>query len=106
MPTQRQPLTHIPSKRPVISRAMAEAAARTLRAALDGDVDSVRARAATDLLRLYQTQDRYTPERVAQLAQTTNRSEAIHQLAEMTPETLNRLTETMMGDYPSRQKPS
>lgn len=106
MPTARQPVTHIPSEHPVITREMAEAAAAKLHAAAAGSVDPKQARAAADLLRLYQTQDRYTPERVRELAQRPQASQNIRELHSLTPEklqdTLNEITESFTADYPKK----
>src|SRR3954471_22956785 len=95
-----------------ISDEIAEEAIATLRAlnsdtTAEGKTDLRRERAATSLLKLYQTQDRYalnpqTPADYARATRVTN--SAAQQLDRMTDEELLRRQAEMTTDYPGRPR--
>ena len=96
----------IPSENPVIPRETVAMAHRILEAEMLGHDHPVtkkpvsRAQSLTckDLLKLYQTQDRFTPERVRQLAEAPNASQNVKELAALTPESLNEKTEALLRE--------
>jgi hypothetical protein len=72
----------------------------------DNKTDLRRERAATSLLKLYQTQQRYslTPQSPADFARATRRpNSAAQQLERMTPSRLDELQAEMTADYPGRR---
>lgn len=101
-----KPAQKIPSENPVIPRETVEMAHKVLQARMMGEphpttkglVTRDQAIAATDLLKLHQTQDRYTPERVKQLAATPKASEGIRELAALDDEALEATTRKMLKE--------
>ena len=100
---------HVPSDTPVISDEMRRNASRFLYEVALGmhdDLDSRvlhnRINAARAVESLGQTQDRYTPDRLKQLASMPKASEGVRNLASLTPEKLARLEAEMTADYPGK----
>jgi hypothetical protein len=58
--------------------------------------------AADAMLKLFQRQDRYSPERVAEMAKLPKASEAIRNLDALTPEELARLETELTAGYPGK----
>ena len=101
---------HRPRKQPVIPEDTARACHAVLLAQSQGEnhpttrkpVTHHEALAAAKLLQLFQTQDRYTPERVEELARKPKASEAIRDLDALTDEDLNALQAKMLASYPGK----
>jgi len=95
-----------------ISDEIAEEAITTLRAlnakeTAEDKTDLRRERAATSLLKLYQTQERYglNPQTPADYARATNRPNSLaQQLDAMTEDQLLELQRAMTADYPGRRQ--
>lgn len=95
----------VPSENPVITREVVDQAAAVLAAAAMGHphpetgeaVTTMQAKNAESLVKLYQTQDRFTPERLQELARMPKASENIRNLANLTDEELNERTLQMLG---------
>ncbi|MCC6421697.1 MAG: hypothetical protein IT429_26050 [Gemmataceae bacterium] len=92
-------------ERTVITRAMADAAAAVLLELIDpahdgGPGDLGRERAATSLLRLWQTQQRFGLDEIAERAARPNASRAMRDLDALTDEELARLRAEMLSDFP------
>jgi hypothetical protein len=94
--------TNEPSGVTVISQELATQAVAVLQEFLDGNrqatkADLVRHRSAESLVRLFQAQVKFSPERIAELARKSAPSEDVRNLANLTVDELNALTEQMLG---------
>lgn len=94
----------------VIDRELAAKAVAVLEELLDGEReeqkrDGVRHRAAESLVRLWQTQAKYPSERVKELAAAPKASQNVRELANLTDDELNALTEQMLAEGPRPWKP-
>jgi hypothetical protein len=83
--------------RPVITRTMADKAAVTLDAAVDGTVSHTQMVAATKMLMHWQTQEKYTPEQREAMLRKNHPSEAVRNLDALDDDELNRLTAQLLA---------
>lgn len=100
------------SQRPVIPEETARFCEEVLRAAVEGNTHPKTSTAVTreqawnakELLKLYQTQQRFSDADVDRLMSRNHPSQDVRELAALTPESLEERRARLTADFPAKQK--